>query len=118
VANISITEKSRDKLLHIEAPGCIINIRVGLKDRTDRAVTSISISADGTRYAGQTPWWVEGEQGKDGIAVRVIEGIGAEASKPEPSGNVTKDRYASLAALLGPAAADEVLDLLNLGVED
>lgn len=70
--NISISERSRTNLLHIEAPGCIINIRVGLTDHEGRSVTAISIEADGDRYAGDPEWWIEGDRGSKGIGVRVV----------------------------------------------
>lgn len=38
--------RSRDKLLHIETDGCIINIRVGLTNAEGRSVTSVEILSD------------------------------------------------------------------------
>lgn len=37
---------ARDKLLHIEAEGCIVNIRVGLSNTQGQEVTSVEILAD------------------------------------------------------------------------
>ena len=37
---------ARDKLLHIAAEGCIVNIRVGLSNTQGQEVTSIEILAD------------------------------------------------------------------------
>lgn len=37
---------ARDNLLHIETDGCIVNIRVGLRDSEGRGVTSIEILPD------------------------------------------------------------------------
>lgn len=37
---------ARDKLLHIETEGAVVNIRVGLSDREGRAVTSVEIIPD------------------------------------------------------------------------
>lgn len=42
------------KLKHIEAEGCIVNIREGLTDRHGRKVTSIEIIPD--QYAGEPRW--------------------------------------------------------------
>lgn len=42
----SIVLKPQSKLLHVEAPGCIINIRVGLSDLKGRTVTAIEILPD------------------------------------------------------------------------
>lgn len=42
--------------LHIEAPGCIINVRPGLRGAGDREVTSIEIICD--QYAGERHWYM------------------------------------------------------------
>lgn len=47
------------KGLHIEAEGCIVNIREGLHDRVGRRVTSIEILPD-DRYAGEPIWKLVG----------------------------------------------------------
>jgi hypothetical protein len=44
-------------LLHIETEGCIVNIRVGLKNREGQKVTSVKISAD--KDAGEE-WLLDG----------------------------------------------------------
>lgn len=69
---ISLSSRSRAKLLHIEAPGCIINIHVGLSDVDGREVTRVSIDADGDRYSGEPQWWIDGEEGKKGLGVRIV----------------------------------------------
>lgn len=38
--------KARDRVLHIETDGCIVNIRVGLIDREGHRVTSVEIIPD------------------------------------------------------------------------
>lgn len=48
---------ARDKLLHVETDGCIVNIRVGLTDSEGRSVTSVEILPDG--YAGEE-WTLDG----------------------------------------------------------
>ncbi len=68
--NLNLTERS--PLLHIEAPGCIINIHCGLRDMDGRKVVNISVEADGDRYSGDPEWWVDGELGNKGRAVRVV----------------------------------------------
>lgn len=45
-------ETARDKLLHIETEGCIVNIRIGLTDREGRTVTSVEILPDDKRRGG------------------------------------------------------------------
>jgi hypothetical protein len=50
-------EGARDNLLHIETEGGIVNVRVGLRDRDGRPVTSVEIIPD--QYAGET-WELDG----------------------------------------------------------
>lgn len=63
--------------LHIELPGAIVNIRVGLRDEQGREVTRVSIDADGEKYAGEPQWWCPdlAERGLDpsGIGVRIVQ---------------------------------------------
>jgi hypothetical protein len=48
---IEFTEKNRSgNLLHIEVPGAIVNIRIGLHTNEGNEVTSIQVIAD--QYAG------------------------------------------------------------------
>lgn len=72
------TWHARDKgsvhCYHVEAPGCIINIWVGLHDEAGRKVTRVSVDPD--NYVGEE-WHIE----KDATCgCRVIEG------KEEPDG--------------------------------
>lgn len=48
-------EKNRETL-HIEAPGCVINITPGLVGAGCRNVTSVEIVCD--RYAGEQHWYM------------------------------------------------------------
>lgn len=70
--SIILSSRSREKTLHIEAPGCIINIQIGLTDCNGHAVTSINVSSDGNRYAGDPAWWLEGVEGNGDMGIRVI----------------------------------------------
>jgi hypothetical protein len=74
MAKPRITARKMDsgRVLHIEAPGCIVNIRVGLTDSEGRAVTSVSISADGNRYSGEPQWWIEGVPGNATAGARIV----------------------------------------------
>lgn len=63
----------RSPMLHIEAPGCIINIYPDLTDRDGRPVVRVEVLADGDRYAGDPQWWIEGEAGTGSIGCRVIQ---------------------------------------------
>jgi hypothetical protein len=67
---VSLTRRS--KPLHIEAPGCIVNIVPGLTDAEGRRVVSVEIRADGKRYAGEIPWWIDGKSGEDYLRLRVV----------------------------------------------
>jgi len=69
---VALSKRSRNTPLHIEAPGCIINVYM-VHDDQGRDVTAISISSDGGRYAGEPKWWIEGKPGHAGLAVRVIK---------------------------------------------
>jgi hypothetical protein len=51
---------------HIEAEGCIVNIREGLHDIEGQKVTHIEIIPDD--YAGEKPWIVDGSRN-----IRVIQ---------------------------------------------
>lgn len=55
--------QARDKLLHIEGDGCVINVRVGLTDNQGRRMTSVQVIPDaeenGGDHEGRT-WTVDG----------------------------------------------------------
>lgn len=70
---------SGHECLHIEAPGCIVNIHAGLHDDHEREVTRISIDAAGDKYAGDKQWWCPDLQDPKGLGVRVVQ----MESKPE-----------------------------------
>jgi hypothetical protein len=68
------------RLIHVEAPGCIVNVRYGLEDAQGRAVTSVSITPDA--YAGEPKWMVvvpdtskEPVDPRDDGSERVLEGL-------------------------------------------
>lgn len=93
--SIRLTEKS--KLLHIEAPGCIVNINPGLTDSEGRKICRVDVNADGDRYAGDPQWWLEGEAGNRGMGLRVIQ-----TDTPKP-----------LAGPLRPVECEDVAALLD-----
>lgn len=72
---VRLSRKSRP--LHIEAPGCIINIHPSIT-ADGREVVAISINADGTRYAGQNPWFIEGIAGEVHQHIRIVQ-VAADA---------------------------------------
>lgn len=57
--------------LHIEAPGCIVNLRA-VTDVKGRPVTSIEIIANGNRYRGDPEWWIEDKEGLAHTNVRIV----------------------------------------------
>jgi hypothetical protein len=63
--------------LHIEAPGCIVNIR-NLNDSEGQPITFIDVNADGDRYSGEPEWWcidAGAILGVRGIGIRIVQGI-------------------------------------------
>jgi len=67
---INMNRKSR--MLHIEGPGFIVNIDSTLTDSQGRTVCHIDVSADGSRYAGNPEWWINGEKGNAGLGLCII----------------------------------------------
>lgn len=55
---VSHTNKSRDKLLHVEAEGVTVNIQVGLVDYEGRQVTRIDVLPDGESRGGDASGYV------------------------------------------------------------
>lgn len=68
---IVLSERSREKLLHIEAPGCIVNIQIGLSNDKHSEVTRVDVTADGDRYSGDPKWWARGDVNRQGGVVLV-----------------------------------------------
>lgn len=69
----SIRLTARSKLLHIEAPGCIVNIDPGLTDSAGHMVCRVDIDANGDRYKGDAQWWIEGEAGNRYMSARMVQ---------------------------------------------
>jgi hypothetical protein len=67
-----MSARSTIKHLHIELPGAIVNIQIGLRDAEGREVTRIDVQSDGNRYAGDPEWWVDGVAGDNGRGFRII----------------------------------------------
>lgn len=70
---ITIGKRNRFRTLHVEAPGCIVNIHFGLTNEAGHAVTNISVTADD--YVGGPSWYIEGPTGlqEHHNSIRVIE---------------------------------------------
>lgn len=105
---ISLTRKS--SLLHIEAPGCIVNINPTLTDNEGRAVVNVSVTADGNRYAGDPEWWVDGQRGNDGVGLRIIQTPQTYAPIPPPTDPLLPPECEQLAVLL-----DDLIEQHGLG---
>jgi hypothetical protein len=56
---MATTRRLENNVLHIEADGCIVNIREGLHDLRGRRVTSVEIIPD-DRFAGEPVWKLVG----------------------------------------------------------
>jgi hypothetical protein len=76
---ISISKRSRFRMLHVEAPGCIVNVHFGLHDASGREVTTVSVNPD--QYAGEPAWncnlasafdGIDPKNYQRGIGVRVV----------------------------------------------
>jgi len=63
------TARRKDKLLHVEAEGCVVNINIGLTNDQGRSVTFVEIIPD--KYQGEE-WDIEGDKERKGHSVRVI----------------------------------------------
>lgn len=64
------TRKLPDGILHIEAPGCVINIHPGLHNSDGQEVTAIAIQCD--QYAGEPKWTLPEFNGGKYLNVRVL----------------------------------------------
>lgn len=100
---------ARDKLLHVETEGCVVNISVGLHDREGREVTSVEIVPD--RYVGGE-WTLDGYHNS-----RVIKGV-----HPEFDRHREVIRQAALAFLHGDddqgISLKDLADALDVAYED
>jgi hypothetical protein len=77
------------KGLHIELPGCIVNIQVGLHDRDWQEVVRIDVLAIGERFAGEQPWFAEGSVDWNGAGIRVVKEMpGSEFSRRRKQGEI------------------------------
>ena len=65
------TVKKLTGCLHIEANGCIVNIRENLTDMKDRQVTSIEIIPD--NYAGEQKWKLCGSYNNRVIQLKTVK---------------------------------------------
>lgn len=59
------------KGLHVEAEGCIVNIREGLTDLKGRKVTNVEILPDD--YAGENKWRVLGSRNNRVIQLKTVK---------------------------------------------
>jgi len=62
--------KRGSNLLHIEAPGCIVNIHKGLTDTQGREVTRVEVICD--QYADELPASLPDFKGAKYLAARVV----------------------------------------------
>lgn len=61
-------------ILHIEADGCTVNIRQGIRCNGNGATaTVIEVLADGERYPSQNPWWIDDSRGAENRVLRIVQ---------------------------------------------
>lgn len=65
------TRKLNDGTLHIEAPGCVINIHPGLHNTKGQEVTAITIQCD--QYAGESKWTLPDYEDSKHLNVRAVK---------------------------------------------
>lgn len=106
--SISLTRKPG--LLHIEAPGCIINIDPDLTDSEGRSVVNVSVQADGNRYAGEPEWWLDGQRGNAGIGVCIIQMPHTRAPIPPPTDPLLPPECEQIAGVF-----DELIERYGVG---
>lgn len=81
--HVTFSERNRSvDLLHIEVPGAIVNIRIGLADRLGRRVTRVSILADDESRSPDENGYYWRDAG-DGRVIRDIV-PGLHISTPDP----------------------------------
>lgn len=66
------TRNGAARRLHVEAPGCIINVETGRTNAQGQSVTFVDVVADGNHFAGDSEWWVNGERGRNGGAFLIV----------------------------------------------
>ncbi len=65
---------ARDKLLHIETEGCIVNIRVGLQNTDGENVTSIEVLPDTNGDGcGNPAWYVADDPKATAQNIRIVQ---------------------------------------------
>jgi hypothetical protein len=69
---ITVSKQQTGKLVHIEAPGCIVNIRVGLSDIDGREVTAVEILPDRDRAPGEF-WSLADDRRAVAMIIRVVK---------------------------------------------
>lgn len=71
MATVRKLTRATRKGLHIEADGCIVNIREGLTDLKGRKVTNVEILPDS--YAGEKKWKVLGSMNNRVIQLKTVK---------------------------------------------
>ena len=111
-------------LLHVCAPGCIVNVTPGLMDRDGHAVTSVEVICD--RYAGEQHWSLVDLNHAHAMNIRVLQETEeeAEARRQAESGKLASDTEEETQSVTPDAQAGakmtlvELLTLANSGYPD
>jgi hypothetical protein len=69
----SVRLTRRPKLVHIEAPGCVVDSNPALTDSDSRMVCRVDVNADLDRYQGDPRWWIDGEARNNGISAGIVQ---------------------------------------------
>jgi hypothetical protein len=101
VKTITHTTPSRDRVLHIETDGAIVNIEVGLSDARGNRVTRVDVMADRTPDADGYMW--------DHVDSRIVR-------RAEPGTDATP--HGGMLLALSAAEADYLARAVDLGRSD
>lgn len=80
--SIVFNERSRAEILHIEIPGAVVSVHVGLRDSAGHKIVHVSVDVCGDRYAGDPEWWgLPTTADSKGVGIRIARLPKAEAEK-------------------------------------
>lgn len=96
------SENAKDKLLHIEADGCIINVRVGVNSDDGHKKTIVEIKCD--QYAGEQGWFIN----ENGESVKYLNIAVQQETEQEYENRRTYERM-----LEHPIAKMRICDVLD-----
>lgn len=81
----------RTQALHVEAPGCIVNIETTYTDPEGRPFVRVEAMADRDRYSGEEWWLTRGRLGPRGTVAIITQAPLADLYPQGEAGDVTLD---------------------------